>query len=311
MHIALGRIAFLFPGQASQFVGMAKDLHEYSPLARDIFSRAGQALGFDLQQVCFEGPEEELTKTSITQPAIFVHSHIVTQLLAETGLRPDMAAGHSLGEYSALTAAGVLEFDEALGLVKLRGEFMHKAGLASPGTMAAVIGLEPAEIDAVCREAGRAGVVQVANFNSPGQMTISGSLAGVKTATALAAAKGAKKVIPLQVGGAFHSPLMAGARDGLRAALDRARFKDARFPVYVNVTAKPETRAGHLKQFLDEQLTSPVRWVETMENMIADGAGQFYEVGPGNVLAGLLKRVNCDFKATTVGTAAEVHALRK
>lgn len=306
----MSRAAFLFPGQASQFVGMAKDLYEHSPLAREVFTNANRALGFDLQKICFAGPEDELKKTSITQPAIFVHSFIVAQLLAEKGLQPQMAAGHSLGEYSALAAAGVLEFDEALSLVKLRGELMHEAGLANPGTMAAVIGLEPADIEAVCREVSSAGVVQAANFNSPGQVAISGSLAGVEAAMVLAKAKGAKKVVPLQVGGAFHSPLMAGARAGLRDALDRAHFKDARVPVYVNVTAKPESRADRLKKYLDEQLTSPVRWVETIENMIADGARQFYEVGPGNVLAGLLKRIHRDFTATTVGTAEELNAIQ-
>jgi len=302
-------IAFLFPGQASQFVGMAKDLNEEYPLAREIFSRANDALGFDLQKICFEGPEEELKKTSITQPAIFVHSYIVTRLLAEHAMQPAMAAGHSLGEYSALAAAGVLEFDDALRLVKLRGELMHEAGVANPGTMAAVIGLEPAEIEAVCREASSAGVVQAANFNSPGQVAISGSLAGIDAAMALAKTKGAKKVVLLQVGGAFHSPLMAGARAGLRAALDKTEFKNARCPIYVNVSAKPETNAGRLKNALDEQLTSPVRWVETIENMIADGATQFYEVGPGNVLAGLVKRINREFKVTTVGTIVEINQL--
>jgi [acyl-carrier-protein] S-malonyltransferase len=288
---------------------MAKDLHESFPLAREIFAQANKALGFDLQEICFEGPEDELKKTSITQPAVFVHSYIVTKLLAEKGIQPTMTAGHSLGEYSALAAAGVLEFDEALRLVKLRGQLMHEAGLANPGTMAAIIGLEPSEIEEVCREAGRAGVVQAANFNSPGQVAISGSLAGVETAMALAKTKGAKKVMELKVGGAFHSPLMAGARAGLRKALEKANFKNADCPVYVNVTTKPETNAERLKNCLDEQLTSPVRWVETIENMIADGATQFYEVGPGNVLAGLVKRINRDFKAQPVGTVNELNQL--
>ena len=305
----MSQVAFLFPGQASQFVGMGKDLHESFAMAREIFARANQALGFDLQKICFEGPESELTRTSITQPAIFLHSFIVAKLLAEKGAQPAMAAGHSLGEYSALAAAGVLEFDEALHLVKLRGELMHQAGLTNPGTMAAVIGLEPSEIEAVCREASSAGVVQAANFNSPGQVAISGSLTGIEAAMALAKSRGAKKVVELKVGGAFHSPLMAGARAGLREALEKGHFKNARFPVYVNVTAKPETDAGKLKKYLDEQLTSPVRWVEIIENMIADGAKQFYEVGPGNVLAGLLKRINKEFKATTVGTVSELNAI--
>lgn len=305
----MSRIAFLFPGQASQFVGMAKDIHENFPLAREIFSKANRALGFDLEKICFNGPEEELKKTSITQPAIFVHSFIVTKLLFEKGIQPAMTAGHSLGEYSALAAAGVLDFDEALQLVKLRGELMHEAGLSNPGTMAAVIGLEPEEIEAVCREASGAGVVQAANFNSPGQVAISGSLPGVEAAMALAKTKGAKKVVALQVGGAFHSPLMAGARAGLREALNKTTFKTARCPVYVNVTAKPETNAERLKNALDEQLTSPVRWVETIENMITDGVTQFYEVGPGNVLAGLVKRINREFKVTTIGTVIELNEL--
>jgi len=305
----MSKRAFLFPGQASQFVGMAKDLFERWPLARDLFNRANQLLGFDLQKICFAGPEAELTKTSVTQPAIFVHSFIVTRLLAEKRISPDMAAGHSLGEYSALAAAGVLEFEAALALVKLRGESMLEAGLANPGTMAAIIGLEPADIEAVCREASRVGVVQAANFNSPGQVAISGSLAGIEAAMQMARAKGAKKVMPLQVGGAFHSPLMAGARTGLRAALDRTTFKNGRCPVYVNVTARPETDGAALKRYLDEQLTSPVRWVETVENMIAGGGTEFLEVGPGSVLAGLLKRINREYRATTVGTADELVAL--
>jgi [acyl-carrier-protein] S-malonyltransferase len=305
----MSKTAFLFPGQASQFVGMAKDLHESFPLAREIFTRANKALGFDLQKICFEGPEDELKKTSITQPAIFVHSFIVAKLLDEKGVHPSMAAGHSLGEYSALAAAGVLEFDEALHLVKLRSELMHEAGAANPGTMAAIIGLEPDEIDAVCREASSAGVVQAANFNSPGQVAISGSLAGIEAAMALAKGRGAKKVVELKVGGAFHSPLMSSARAGLREALDKAHFKNARFPVYVNVTAKPETDGSKLKKYLDEQLTSPVRWAETIENMIAGGAKRFLEIGPGSVLAGLLKRINREFKATTIGTVSELSSL--
>ncbi|MDZ7359207.1 MAG: ACP S-malonyltransferase [candidate division KSB1 bacterium] len=303
------RRAFIFPGQASQYVGMAKDLCEKFPLAQEFFSRANQLLGFDIQQICFAGPEEKLTQTDVTQPAIFIHSAIVTRLLAEKGIKPDMAAGHSLGEYSALYAAGVLDFDEALLLVKRRGELMQRAGLENPGTMAAIVGLDPAEVQAVCHEAASAGIVCPANFNSPGQIAVSGSVAGVQQAMALAKAKGAKMAKQLAVGGAFHSPLMSGARDGLRESLQNTHFREASCPIYSNVTAKPTRQANELRQRLDEQLTSPVRWVEIIENMIASGATQFYEVGPGNVLAGLLKRIDKNFAAKTVGKVAELEAI--
>jgi [acyl-carrier-protein] S-malonyltransferase len=303
------RRAFIFPGQASQYVGMAKDLCEKFPLAQELFARANQLLGFDIQQICFAGPEEKLTQTDITQPAIFVHSAIVTRLLAEKGMKPDMVAGHSLGEYSALYAAGVLAFDEALLLVKRRGELMQRAGVENPGTMAALVGLEAAEVETVCQEASNAGIVCPANLNSPGQIVISGSVAGVQQALAVAKAKGAKMAKQLAVGGAFHSPLMTGARQGLRASLQKAPFRAAGCPIYLNVTAKPTTNADELRQRLDEQLTSPVRWIEIVENMIADGATQFYEVGPGNVLAGLLKRINKNFVAKTVGKVVELDLL--
>jgi [acyl-carrier-protein] S-malonyltransferase len=300
------RRAFLFPGQASQYVGMAQDLCEKFALARELFSRANQVLGFDIQQICFSGPEEKLTQTDVTQPAIFIHSAIVTRLLAEKGMRPDMVAGHSLGEYSALFAAGVLDFDETLLLVKRRGELMQRAGVENPGTMAAIVGLDPAAVEAVCQEASSVGVVVPANFNSPGQIAISGSVAGVQQAMTLAKAHGAKLAKQLAVGGAFHSPLMAGAREGLRESLQKAHFRQAACPIYLNVTAKRTKDANELRQRLDEQLTSPVRWIEIIENMIADGAMQFYEVGPGNVLSGLLKRINKNFVAKTVGKIAEL-----
>lgn len=303
------RRAFIFPGQASQYVGMAQDLCEKFPQAQELFARANRLLGFDIQQICFEGPEEKLTQTDITQPAIFIHSAIITRLLAEKGMTPDMVAGHSLGEYSALYAACVLDFDEALMLVRRRGELMQRAGMENPGTMAAIVGLDPADIEAVCQEATSAGVVCAANFNSPGQIVISGSIAGVQQAMALAKTKGAKIAKQLAVGGAFHSPLMAGARDGLRDGLQKAYFHDAGCPIYLNVTAKPTKHIDEIRQCLDEQLTSPVRWIESIENMIADGATHFYEIGPGNVLAGLVKRINKSFAVKTVGKVAEVEAV--
>jgi [acyl-carrier-protein] S-malonyltransferase len=307
--------AFLFPGQASQFVGMAKDLCERFSVAREMFARANEAAGFDLQRICFAGPLEELTKTSITQPAILVHSAIVARILTEEKkIAPAMAAGHSLGEYSALYAAGVLDFEAALRLVKLRGELMHQAGLDHPGAMAAVMGLAPETVEAVCSEitaslSSSGQVVQCANFNSPEQTVISGSIDAVTQAMAVAKERGAKLVKRLVVGGAFHSPLMASAREGLQKALAATAFHGAQCAIYTNVTAKPEHEPNRLRDLLDQQLTSPVRWLETIENMIADGATAFYEVGPGNVLAGLMKRINKNFNVTTIGTVAELEKL--
>jgi [acyl-carrier-protein] S-malonyltransferase len=303
------RRAFLFPGQASQYVGMAQDLCEKFSLARELFAAANTVLGFNIQQICFSGPEEKLTQTDITQPAIFIHSAIVTRLLAEKGFHPHMVAGHSLGEYSALFAAGVLDFDHALLLVKRRGELMQRAGTENTGTMAAVVGLDVAELETVCQEASHEGIVVPANFNSPGQIVISGAVAGVQKAMLLAKAKGAKMVKQLAVGGAFHSPLMASARAGLQEELQKAHFHPAVCPIYLNVTATPAQDAEELRQRLGEQLSSPVRWMEIIERMIADGITQFYEVGPGNVLAGLLKRINKNFVAKTVGKVAEIEAI--
>lgn len=307
--------AFLFPGQASQYVGMAQDLCEHFAVAREMFQAANDSLGFDLQKICFTGPLEELTKTSVTQPAIFIHSAIVARILKEEkGLAPVMAAGHSLGEYSALYAAEVLSFEEALRLVHLRGELMQHAGMQHAGTMAAIMGIPPGQVEAICSEVAAAPaaalwVVQPANFNSAEQTVISGSVEAVEQAMKLAKERGAKIAKKLVVGGAFHSPLMATAREGLQKGLAATTFRDARFPVYANVTGKPETSAARLRELLEQQLTSPVRWLETVENMIAGGAQAFWEIGPGNVLAGLLKRINKSFVAVTVGKAEEVRAV--
>ncbi len=280
--------SFLFPGQGSQYVGMGADLAQHDVRAREVFARADAALGFALSKICFEGPEEELRQTSNTQPAIFVHSMAMLALL---DARPAMVAGHSLGEYSALVCAGALDFDDAVRLVRLRGELMHRCGVERPGTMAAVIGMDDAVLEEVCAAASAAGIVQPANFNSPGQIVISGSIDGVRQAMRLAKERGARMVKELNVSGAFHSPLMEPAQDGLREAIARVKFRDASIPVYANVTAAPVRDAGEIKELLVRQLTNPVRWNASVQRMAADGATEFVEVGPGSVLQGLVKRI--------------------
>jgi [acyl-carrier-protein] S-malonyltransferase len=279
---------------------MAKDLYEALPEARSRFDLAQQVLGFDLAKHCFEGPEEELKQTRVTQPAILVHSVILTDLLFKKNIKPDMVAGHSLGEYSALYAAEAMGFEDALRVVKARAELMQKAGEINEGTMAAIIGLETDALKRVCEEASSAGAVQIANYNSPNQLVISGSVGGVNRAMELAKERGAKRAIPLVVSGAFHSPLMEYAIEGLGEVLNDVLIRPARVPVYTNVNAKPVTEPEDIRQKLYAQLTSPVRWMEITQNMIKDGAPKFYEVGPGNVLTGLLKRINGEVSCTAV-----------
>lgn len=301
------KTAFVFPGQGSQYVGMGKDLYQQFPEARALFETADRILNFPLSKLCFEGPEEELRQTVNTQPAIFLHSMVVARLLASPVAH--MAAGHSLGEYSALVFAGALTFEDGLRLVRLRGELMQKAGTENPGTMAAIVGLDPAAVNQLCLEASSTGIVQAANFNSPGQIVISGSVAGVRTAMELAKKRGAKLVKELPVSGAFHSPLMSSARDGLQKALAKTTIRDAAVPVYANVTAKPVWRADEIRMLLAEQLTSPVRWEETVQNMIHDGASVFVEVGPGKVLQGLVKRINASVSVKGVDTSTDLSTM--
>lgn len=286
----MNRTAWVFPGQGSQYVGMGSDCFRKSVTAKVTFNTADAVLGLPLSEICFNGPEVELRQTRNTQPAIFLHSMVLVRLLEQEP--PDMVAGHSLGEYSALVAAGALAFEDGLRLVRLRGELMQRAGELEPGTMAAVIGLAPEATVELCREASAAGVVQPANFNSPGQIVISGSVEGVHAAMDLARQRGAKMVKELVVSGAFHSPLMGSAKEGLRAALKTTTIHDARIPVYANVTAEPVTRANDIRELLHQQLSSPVRWEESVRNMIRDGAGRFLEIGPGKVLQGLVKRID-------------------
>ncbi len=293
----MGKIAFIFPGQGSQYVGMGKDFFESDADSQRLFARADEILGVPLSKICFDGPDEELKQTRNTQPAIFLHSMVVLNKLQ--GVQADMAAGHSLGEYSALVAAKAISFEDGLSLVRLRGELMQKAGDEQKGTMAAIVGLMPEAVEAICKEASAAGIVQTANFNSPGQIVISGSVEGVRRGMELAKAAGAKLVKELVVSGAFHSPLMASARDGLRKKLDETTIADAAIPVYANVTAEPVTKAEDIRDVLFRQLTSPVRWEESIIHMVRDSADSFWEIGPGKVLQGLAKRIAAS--ATTMG----------
>lgn len=297
--------AFLFPGQGSQYVGMAKDLFDNSVEAKEMIRTADEAVGANLSYIMFNGPEEELKQTEFTQPAIFLHSVVLASLIRT--LRPDVAAGHSLGEYSALVAAGAIQFYEAIKLVRQRGLAMQYAGTVMQGTMAAVVGLQPDIVEELCKESSSAGIVQCANFNSPGQIVISGSVEGVKKAMELCKAKGAKLVKELVVSGAFHSPLMEPAKEKLEKALNETHFYNARFPVYANVTAKPVSDKDEIKRLLFEQLTSPVRWEETIQNMINDGVEEFYEIGPGKVLQGLVKRINPDVKVFGIDKYQDVY----
>ncbi len=301
------KIAFVFPGQASQYVGMGKDLYENNQLAREIFDKAEEILGFELKKICFEGPEEELKQTKITQPAIFVHSYIVSKLLDDK-LKADMTAGHSLGEYTALVYAGVLSFEDGLRIVKLRGELMQKAGEERPGTMSAIIGLDDESVKKICEEV-KDGIVQPANFNAPGQIVISGEVDAVRKAMELAQKAGAKMVKELVVSGAFHSPLMESAKEELKKALDEIEFKKPSIPVYFNVTAKPTFDVEEIKNLLYHQITSPVLWSQIVLNMANDGVKKFYEIGPGKVLQGLIKRIVQDVEISGFDKLEEIQKI--
>lgn len=269
---------------------MARDFFESDEASKNLIGHADSIIGFPLSNICFGGPEEELRQTRNTQPAIFLHSIVAARKLEH--LKADMVAGHSLGEYSALVHARAISFEDGLRLVRLRGELMQRAGEESKGTMAAVVGLGPDVVTGICREAAQAGIVQPANFNSPGQVVISGSIEGVRKGMEIAKQRGAKLAKELVVSGAFHSPLMDSARNGLKKELDGIRLHDAKIPVYANVTAEPVTNAAAIRDLLYQQLTSPVRWEETVRNMVRDGATSFVEIGPGKVLQGLVKRID-------------------
>lgn len=283
------KTAYIFPGQGSQFKGMGLDLYQNSESAKNLFDKANEILGFDITKIMFEGTDEELKQTNVTQPAIFIHSVILA--LNSPDFNPDMVAGHSLGEFSALVAAGSLSFEDGLRLVAQRADAMQKACELQPSTMAAILGLPDQTIEDVC--AGITDEIVVpANFNCPGQVVISGSIAGIEKACELLKAAGAKRALVLQVGGAFHSPLMEPARAELAAAIKAAEFTAPRCPIYQNVNAKPSTDIQEIKENLIAQLTAPVRWTQSVERMVADGAQNFIECGPGKVLQGLVKKID-------------------
>lgn len=297
----------VFPGQGSQVVGMAKDLYDRHASVQAMYRMASDILGFDLARVSFDGPESDLKQTRVTQPAIFVHSCAVMMVLRETrDVVFDMTAGHSLGEYSALVAANVMSFEDALKVVGIRASAMQEAGEKNKGTMAAVIGMDAEQLGKICCQAYTDGVVQCANYNSPGQIVISGSVEGVGKAMTMAKEQGARMVKELVVSGAFHSPLMASAREKVAEALETVSLRDAARPVFPNVTATAETRGSTLKNLLIEQITAPVKWHESVINMTAAGATRFFEIGPGNVLSGLIKRIDSNVTCACIGKADEL-----
>lgn len=285
--------AFVFPGQGAQFTGMGKPLYDGSEQARAMFQKANAILGFDITDVMFNGSEYDLKQTNVTQPAVFLHSVVLAALYPN--FAPEMVAGHSLGEFSALVASGALSFEDGLTLVSKRAHAMQKACEKKPSTMAAIIGLDDATIEKVCKETE--GIVVPANYNCPGQLVISGEVHAVNDACTALKAAGAKRALPLKVGGAFHSPIMEPARQELAEAIEKTQFSQPKCPIYQNVDAKPHTNPDEIKKNLLLQLTSPVRWTQIVQAMIADGATSFVELGPGNVLQNLIKKTNKEVEA--------------
>ena len=290
---------FLFPGQGSQFVGMAKDLFDEFQFAKDRFRQAENILGYNLAEIAFEGPDDILKQTQFTQPSIFVHSIIINDFLSSKGISPSAVAGHSLGEFSALVSAQALSFDDALSIVKVRANEMAKAGNLHPGSMAAILGADENQLETICNQSG---IVVPANLNAPGQVVISGEIDAVTNAISTAKEIGIRRALPLNVSGAFHSPLMTSARVPLLEALDSVNFNDAKIPVYQNVNAEAVTKADELKSNILKQLESPVRWSEIISNMSRDGFTSFLEVGPGKVLQGLNKRILAEHESSSIGT---------
>lgn len=294
--------AYVFPGQGAQFVGMGKDLYDNSALAKEMFEKANEILGFSITDIMFEGTDEELKQTKVTQPAIFLHSVILAKVLGDD-FKPEMVAGHSLGELSALVANGVLNFEDGLKLVFQRALAMQKACEVEPSTMAAILGLDDEIVEKACADID--GVVVAANYNCPGQLVISGALDAIDTACEVLTEAGARRALKLPVGGAFHSPLMESAREELAAAIAATKFNTPVCPVYQNVTASAVLNPDEIKENLIAQLTAPVRWTQTMQQMIADGCESVTEVGPGKVLQGLFKKIDRKFPTESAAIVAE------
>ena len=289
--------AFVFPGQGAQFVGMGKDLYESNPLAKELFDKANDVLGFKITDIMFEGTAEELKQTKVTQPAVFLHS-VISALCMGDDFKPEMVAGHSVGEFSALVAAGALNFEDGLRLVHARAMAMQEACEMAQGTMAAIIGLPDEKVEEICAEVSSEGnVVIPANYNNPGQLVISGNVEAVNAACEKMKEAGAKRALLLPVSGAFHSPLMQPAKDKLQAAIEQTEVKAPICPVYQNVDAQPHTDPAEIKQNLIAQLTSSVRWTKSVQNMIADGADDFTECGPGKALQGMIAKINREVSA--------------